>query len=106
MKTKNTQKLFELIKTGIYDPKEAIKLIKKGINPDFKVKGWNMLHFAVQKGGDIEVVKYLIKNKVDANDTIKINKEKLTVLEYYVYPERVKYFKCKKEIIKLLTKND
>ena len=48
-----------LAETGgtLPEVKEYIKEL--GIDPMALVDGWNMLHLAVQDGGNLEVVKYL-----------------------------------------------
>ena len=83
---KNTEELFELIKTGIYDAEKAIELIKKGIDHTFTNQGWNMLQLAVQDGGNVEVVKLLIEAGVDV---MAVTNQGWNILEFYKNPMRV-----------------
>jgi len=70
-KNRNSEKLFDLLKTGSEEfLPEILQIIEEGFESDFKKNDWNLLHLAVQDGGNPDVVDKLISAGIDPTEKI------------------------------------
>jgi len=98
-----SKKLNDLFDSGNFKDEEALSLIKGGINPSFKDKGFNLLHtYLSNNGGNVDVVKHLIEQGVDVREKNKYG----NVYEYYNNTTRCMFFPYFKEISDLLKKGE
>jgi len=68
-KNRNSEKLFDLLKTGSEEfLPEILQIIEEGFESDFKKNDWNLLHLAVQDGGNPDVVDKLISAGIDPTE--------------------------------------
>ena len=104
-KNRNSEKLFDLLKTGSEEfLPEILQIIEEGFESDFKKNDWNLLHLAVQDGGNPDVVDKLISAGVDPTEKTD---EGLDALEMAIGNPLVRLMtntSPNKEVIKILSK--